>query len=219
MSAMQRPVIMATLLKRSDAPLYRVYVGVDCAAFVQQLTQEHCFDVQAVLHAPSVTSDAQEQIYAAIQQLGSHKGKAWFQASLREAVVVFVAALPAELLPAEPLSVEPVASVPSPEAAPACETVTDPAYVAGSNETPSSLGSVAEDSDDAMDSDDLWSYVSTCSTREATKSADVRAALEEKLGKAQAQRILARTKPTVAQDPSGKKNRVLKLGGSYLKLK
>jgi hypothetical protein len=48
---------------------------------------------------------------------------------------------------------------------------------------------------------------------------EIRAALEEKVGKTQAQKLLARTKPTVSQDSSGKKNRVLKLGGSLLKLK
>ena len=80
----------------------------------------------------------------------------------------------------------------------------------------------AEESNDSMgvdEADPLWGYVTACSTREATKCAEIRAALETKVGKVQAQKLLARAKPTVAQDPSGKKNRVLKLGGSLLKLK
>ena len=67
--------------------------------------------------------------------------------------------------------------------------------------------------------DPIWDYVQACSTRETRKCVEPRAALEEKVGKTQAQKLLARTKPTVAQDSSGKKDRVLKLGGSLLKLK
>ncbi len=77
-----------------------------------------------------------------------------------------------------------------------------------------------EDSDMETEPDDpIWEYVQACSTRQATRCVEIRAALEEKVGKAQAQKLLARAMPTVAQDSSGKKNRVLKLGGSLLKLK
>ena len=65
----------------------------------------------------------------------------------------------------------------------------------------------------------IWNYVEACPTREATKCVEIRAALEAKLGKTEARKLLARAKPTVAQDLSGKKNRVLKLGGCLLKLK
>jgi len=64
----------------------------------------------------------------------------------------------------------------------------------------------------------LWDYVSLCSTREATKCTEIRAALHRGVGKACTKRMLANTKTGVAQDASGKKNRVLKLGGSYLKI-
>jgi hypothetical protein len=65
----------------------------------------------------------------------------------------------------------------------------------------------------------IWDHMVTCPTREATKAKEVRDALIHKIGKRPADHLLANTKPSVAQDASGKKNRVLKLGGSYLKLK
>ena len=86
-----------------------------------------------------------------------------------------------------------------------------------------SADSVPEESAGATDvnieTNPLWNYVAPCTTREATKSAEVRAALEEMCGKDVARSLLTNTKATVAQDPSGKKNRVLKLGGSLIKLK
>jgi hypothetical protein len=193
---------MAYLLKRSDAPLYRVFVGVDCAAFVQRLTHEHCFEIQAVLHAPSIIPDACEKLGVSINDIGTHRGNAWFQASLEQALKVFLTVLPAET--AEPLLAELAA----------CSAM----YPADDVETP--VPPPVEDSDMETEPDDpIWDYVQACSTREATRCVEIRAALEEKVGKTQAQKLLARTKPTVAQDSSGKKNRVLKLGGSLLKLK
>ena len=188
---------MAYLLKRSDALLYRVFIGVDCAAFVQRLTHEHCFEIQAVLHAPGIIPDACEKLGVSINDIGTHRGNAWFQASLEQALKVFLLVLPAET--AEPLLAELAA----------CSAMY-PADV----ETP--VPPPVEDSDMETEPDD---YVHTCSTREATRCVEIRAALEEKVGKTQAQKLLARTKPTVAQDSSGKKNRVLKLGGSLLRLK
>ena len=170
------------------------------AAFVQRLTHEHCFEIQAVLHAPSIIPDAREKLDASIHDIGTHRGNAWFQASLEQALKVFLTVLPTETT--EPLLVELAA----------CSAMY-PADV----ETPVPP---PEDSDMETEPDDpIWDYVQACSTREATKCVELRAALEEKVGKTQAQKLLARTKPTVAQDSSGKKNRVLKLGGSLLKLK
>ena len=63
---------MAYLLKRFDAPLYRVFIGVDCAAFVQRLTHEHCFEILLVLHAPSIIPDAREKLDASIHDIGTH---------------------------------------------------------------------------------------------------------------------------------------------------
>ena len=74
-------------------------------------------------------------------------------------------------------------------------------------------------SEGCVDMDPLWGYVSACTTRDAAKATDLRAALEAQCGKEIAKSLLGRTKATVAQDASGKKNRVLKLGNSFIKLK
>ena len=131
---MQRAVTMATLLKRSDASLYRVFLGLDCATFVQRLTQEHCFEIHAVLHAPSITTNAHEQLDAAIHGLGTHRGNAWFEASLEQAVKVFLTVLPMEAAEPAPCiapSAESAACVvPSPEmAAPAERGVESSAWL------------------------------------------------------------------------------------------
>ena len=218
---MQRAT-MATLLKRSDAPLYRVLVGADCASFVHQLTREHCFQVLAILHAPSIIPDAREQLDAAIHAIGTHRGNSWFEASLEQAVKVFLSVLPTDTSEHAPLA-EPLTAPCSLMPAPgrteplACETAEAQDTEQTHTEEPP-----AEESDDLdmeTGDDPIWDHVQACSTREATKCVEIRAALEDKLGKVEAQKLLARAKPTVAQDSSGKKNRVLKLGGCLLKLK
>ncbi len=242
---MQRAMTMATLLKRSDAPLYRVFLGLDCATFVQRLTQEHCFEIHAVLHAPSIAPDVREQLDAAIHGLGTHRGNAWFEASLEQAVKVFLTVLPIEAAEPAPCivpSAESAACVApsSGMAAPAGHSAavvapwllteaalhqdTDPAQPAAGlpEHVPEPAQEESNDGSDNMETDEadpIWDYVQECSTREATKCVEIRAALEGKVGKAEARKLLARAKPTVAQDSSGKKNRVLKLGGSLLKLK
>jgi hypothetical protein len=166
-----------------------------------------------LLRNPSIIPDAREKLDVSIHYIGTHQGNAWFKASLEQAVKVFLTVLPADT--AEPLLAESVGAPCSAILHPAWDdTVEAPAHA---EEPP------AEESIDSMDveieTDPIWDYVQACSTREATKCVELRAALEEKVGKTQAQKLLARTKPTVAQDSSGKKNRVLKLGGSLLKLK
>ena len=74
-------------------------------------------------------------------------------------------------------------------------------------------------SEEGVDNDPLWGYVVPCVARDAAKAVDLRAVLEAQCGKEVAKSLLAHTKATVAQDSCGKKNRVLKLGGSFIKLK
>ena len=65
----------------------------------------------------------------------------------------------------------------------------------------------------------LWEHVEACSTREATKALDIRAALVARLGKPRATELLAKTRATVAKDGRGHSNRVLRVNGALLKLK
>ena len=239
---------MATLFKRSDAPLYRVFIGADWELFAHNLSQEQCFELNAVLHAPLAAPDAQETMSAAILRLGATPMKnGWFEATLEEATRVLVATLQFDRqcaqkcfhnaegpalkrrrgqqhafpvpdgiqIATEDGRCEGAVLIPSagpavPEEGGACSRRPD---------TPKSLVEGDAVSEEGVDEDPLWGYVSACSTRDAAKATDLRTALEAQCGKEIAKSLLARTVATVAQDASGKKNRVLKLGNSYIKLK
>ena len=234
---------MATLLKRSDAPLYRIYVGNDCAEFVKRLTRDQCFDVHAVLHAPSVLPNACDLLQAVIR-LDRHMGNAWFRASQEHASMIFLKALavkseyegqctvshnhsppaptlaPTPVAEMPPISVpmevhaEPMTEVSVEDEMPHTEAHIDPLTEASLEDEMPPMAPEALENNEGT----LWDYVSLCSTREATKCTEIRAALQRGVGKACTKRLLANTKTSVAQDESGKKNRVLKLGGSYLKI-
>ena len=74
-------------------------------------------------------------------------------------------------------------------------------------------------SEEGGENDPLWEYVISCTARDAAKAVALRAVLEERCGKDGAKSLLAYTKATVAQDALGKQDRVLKLGGCFIKLK
>ena len=195
----------ATLLKRSDAPLWRLHLGDDWADVAARLCQDHCFDVHPVLVAPRVSPDAAAVLEAAIQALGTYQRNGWFTGEPEQAVSVLLQALPDT--PPEP------AVMASPE--PAMMAAVAPEDTTDASETqppePMESGSEIEDP--------LLEFCEPCGTREASKAADVRATLEYKLGKAKARALLSNVKSTVAQDRTGHKNKVLKLGSSLLKLK
>ena len=176
----------AALLKRSDAPLYCIYIGVEWASFAEQLGHGHCFEVQPLLVIPSLDPQTQQRFDT--HNLGTNKG--WFEESNHERALFTFLGL---------------------------STIS-------TNEPAVSHDHIKSDLDTVCDVDvdienTLWAYVEPCKTRDATKSADIHAALEKQVGKTQARELLARTKATVAQDSTGKKNRVLRLDGSLLKLR
>ena len=58
-----------------------------------------------------------------------------------------------------------------------------------------------------------------CQAAEADKASDIRAALEQRLGKPEVKRLLACTWATVAKQNGGHKNRILRIGGTALRLR
>ena len=72
---------------------------------------------------------------------------------------------------------------------------------------------------DGCEEESILELCVPCPTREATRACDMRAFLEGAVGKARARAMLSKAKITVAQDHTGKKNKVLKYGPSLLKLK
>ena len=183
--AMQQ-IMHATLLKRSDAPLYCIYIGVGWASFAEELGRDHCFEVQPLLIIPNLDPQMQQRFDT--HNLGTIKG--WFEESNHERALSTFLGLSTIPINESVMSVDPLESVSDVT----CDVVMD-----------------IENT--------LWTYVETCESKDATKSADIHTALEKHVGKKQARELLARTKATVAQDSTGKKNRVLRLDGSLLKLR
>jgi hypothetical protein len=147
-----------------------------------------------------------------IQRLDCHIGKAWFKCSWTQAVAIFVSVL-----------VGPDAQVESRvESAwvdsSRVEPLTAMATVVGDPTESTEAEYEGSDSTSMLD-DPIWGFGSPCSTREASKSAVIRSDLILRLGKDSATQLLAKAKATVARDRDGKKNRVLRLGGRFLKVK
>ena len=65
----------------------------------------------------------------------------------------------------------------------------------------------------------LWDHVASSCAKDASKPADIRTVLIQKISKTDAKKILKCCVATVAKDSHGQKNRVLKANGKLLKLK
>ena len=226
---------MATLLKRSDAPLYRIWVGNEWQNFADYLSHEQCFEVHAVLHAPGALCHAQDMVATAVSVHGLALQKnGWFEASPDQAMNVLTATLVRESCCADVPCDAPAPRKRRAKCAPVTECehcvtppvaeptpITPPAEntdVSGSD-SPQSCVVAATDAVHDVDKDPVWEYVQKCAGRDAAKALDIRNALEAQCGKEVAKSLLANTTASVAQDASGKKNRVLKLEGSYISLK
>ena len=267
---------MATLLKRSDAPLYRIWVGNEWQLFAENLSHEQCFEVSAVLHAPGALGHDQDMVATAISKNGLTLQKnGWFEASEDLAMNVLTITLmrnppcanvpyhaasprkrrvkcaPATDCECAPLVVDtpvtPLADNTDPKCAdvpcdvsapkkrrvkcapvtdcdrcntpPVAEPVTPPAEKTDTSGSDSPQSYVVTDAVPNVDQDPLWEHVQKCAARDAAKAVEIRNALEAQFGKEVAKSLLANTAASVAQDASGKKNRVLKLGASYISLK
>ena len=66
--------------------------------------------------------------------------------------------------------------------------------------------------------DEIWRHVEGSPAAEADKAVDIRMALEQRLGKLEAQRLLACARATVAKQ-DGHKNRILRIGRTALKMR
>ena len=72
---------------------------------------------------------------------------------------------------------------------------------------------------DSCEEESILEFCVPCATREATRACEIRAFLEGRVGKARARAMLSKAKITVAQDHTGRKNKVVKCGPSLLKLR
>mgnify|MGYP006956425864 CR=1 FL=1 len=232
MERCSQPAMSVALLKRSDAQLWRVYSGDDWATFAAGIGREHCFDVLPVLVAPAAPDDAMDRLVVAFKAEGLRLHNGWFTATHEQAVRLLVQLLPTE--PATDCSSDASAGADTYTTAPAGD-VGMPVCASPSGcsqtempvcESPSDCNQtempVCESPSDSYYTDNevvLLAMCEPCTSREASKASDVRACLEGVVDKPAASALLKRTRQTVAQDMSGRKKRVLKLGDDYLKLR
>ena len=221
----------AALLKRSDAPLWRLHVGEDWGSFAEQLGEHHCFDVRPLLVAPSLLPGARERLEAAVQAHGLHVRNGWFEARPEQAAAVLLQALPCEgqLATPGPVAVDSPPLTPVTVASPvqpptSVKSSPFPAFLAMDEQpdTEQPADDYMEDrapmSDGSVE-ESILEFCVPCATREATRACDIRAFLEGQVGKARARVMLSKAKITVAQDRTGKKNKVVKYGPPLLKLR
>ena len=124
-----------------------------------------------VLHAPRIPM-SEDELAMYIQRLDCHVGKAWFTTSWPQAVAIFDSVLFETATQIETPCIE--SEPPCMEPAPAVETL-----VGGLTESTTEPES---QDDSSMTDDPIWSYVSPCSTREASKSTEIRTTLVQQLG-------------------------------------
>ena len=193
----------AVLLRRSDGPFYRVHIGHDYEAVAGVLCAQQAFAVSPILIGPRSSLDAANLVNKAIQTLCTPLKNSWFQApSIEIATIV--------LLHASRSTLDPEAEDMHGEIPNSTESTPDPKVD----------NKQAEASCNTRDLDaTLWNYVGPCSSKDASKAAEIRTVLIQKLGKTEGKRILNHCVATVARNSHGQKNRVLKANGKLLKLK
>lgn len=217
------PVTVATLLARSDTGVIRLHLGDNATETANKLGEGHCFEVWPIFALPCAPESAAESFADTVAELGGvHQGNGWFSGvavdTLAAALVRTSRCLPSRAMPAGQ----------------AVKVFTGTAFQLKSADT--ALGSSAacqgnengQPTDPESDGGDnsaeaalleLWQYVQGCPAAEAGKALEIRLALEQQLGRQEARRLLSHARPTVAKDTSGHKNRILRVGGTAIRLR
>ena len=192
-------VLPAVLLKRSDAPYYRVHFGHDFEAIADNLATQQAFEVLPILILPLSSPDSVGLVNEAIKTHCQPLRNNWFAAASLE-----IAA--ATLLQALHVGEDaPMLNAPSEM----------------SQATPEALQSGAEEETTETETTDvlLSKHLAPCATQDADTAAEIRKELTQRLGKTVAKQILKSCVTTVAKNSTGNKSRVLKANGKLLKLK
>ena len=186
----------AVLLKRSDAPYYRVHFGNDFEAIAETLAVHQAFEVVPILILPRASPDAVGFVEESIQTHCLPLKNNWFAAASPEiAAGILLRALRVEE-----------------------ETPMFPSEV--SQATPEATQSGAEEETMETETTEVISkHLAPCATHEADTAAEIRKELTQRLGKTMAKQILKSCVSTTAKTSTGNKSRVLKANGKLLKLK
>ena len=184
----------ATLLVRNDAGIFRFHFGDGAAEVAASLSNGHCFEVLPAFALPQAPESLAGSLADIVGEFGGASlGNAWFSGVALDALASSLVRL----------------------------------CIAGGSNSDAVDDSARErksDEEDAQeeeleeDEEEVWQHVEGCAAAEADKAFDIRAALEQRLGKPEARKLLACTRATVAKQ-NGHKNRILRIGGTALKLR
>ena len=171
------------LLKRTDASVYILHTGHDWEQTAARLGSLQAFTVELVLLTPHIVTDT-----LIIEEPCKLLNNGWFFApSDVQAAIVMLRNRSGSALDAQ----------------------AEPDITNG--ECQSLAGDDISVNPDAEEDAMMWDYLEPCTGQEATKAVDLRAALTDKLGKAEATYILAQCSATVAKSAAGQKTECLKL--------
>ena len=227
---------MAALLARTDTGVFRLHLGEGAAELAASLGNGHCFEVLHVFALPRAPEGIADSVAAfVVESGGARLGNGWFSGVALDALAAFLV----RACVAGGGGLLHQGSAPDQTR---CDDTSRCANTAGSRPD-SSVGSIApppntpaaggtERGSDSGDEEqlpeeeeedgvggDIWQHVEGCPAADADKAVDIRAALEQRLGKPAARHLLACTRATVAKQNGGRKNRILRLGGTALKLR
>ncbi len=218
----------AVLLKRSDGPHFRVHIGNDYEAVAEALSTQQAFSVSPALICPRSSLDTADSVRIAIQTLCKHLYNSCFHAPSTDiAAVVLLQALNPTFDPEvnntqgeNPNCTESTPNSPQIENVqteiPNC-TESSSGLEVGSEQA--QVTHRAESCSGENLDGRLWYHVVASCASDASKAAEVRTVLVQKLGKTDAKQILKSCVAAVAQDGHGRKHRVLEADGKLLKLR
>ena len=200
-------VLPAVLLKRSDAPYYRVHFGNDFEAIAETLAGHQAFEVVPILILPRASPDAVGFVEESIQTHCLPLKNNWFAAASPEiAAGILLRALRVE------------------EETPTSEVsqATPEATQSGATQSGATQSGATQSGAEEVETETtevISKHLAPCATHEADTAADIRKELTQRLGKTTAKQILKSCVSTTAKTSTGNKSRVLKANGKFLKLK
>ena len=222
---------MATVLVRTDTGVFRLHLGDSAEEVAASLGNGHCFQVLPVFALPVAPKSIADSVASFVSKAGGNSlGNGWFAGIPLDTLAAYMvhscitdwASAPEQLPPAVVSSA--VVAPSTPMATSTCgNTPNSPTgSVAPSVVLASGRGDSGEEEHASEDVegvvDEIWLHVEEASIADADKATDIRAALENRLGKQEAKRLLACTRATVAKQ-NGHKNRILRIGRVALRLR
>jgi len=225
---------MAALLARTDTGVFRLHLGEGAAELAASLGNGHCFEVLHVFALPSAPEGIADSVAAfVVESGGARLGNGWFSGVALDALAAFLVRacvagggglLRQGSAPGQCDDTSRCANTACSQPDSSVGSVTPPpdTPAAGGTERGSDSGDneqLPEEEGEHCACGDIWQHVEDCPAANADKAVDIRAALEQRLGKSAAKHLLACTRATVAKQNGGRKNRILRLGGAALKLR